>query len=147
MATDIAARGLDIDMLPNVVNFELPNVPEDYVHRIGRTARAGLSGKAVSLVCIDEIKLLKDIERLISRELPRVRLNGFEPDPTIKAEPIRQGRQQGPQGGGRGRGGPGGSQGRSHGRGPRAPGGNNAGGQAASSNRRSRARSPSGRTA
>ncbi len=149
VATDIAARGLDIDQLPNVVNFELPNVPEDYVHRIGRTARAGLSGKAVSLVCIDEVKLLKDIERLISRELPRVRLEGFEPDPTIKAEPIRQGRQQGPQqGGGRGRGGPGGSQGRSQGRGPRAAGGNNsAGGQAVSHNRRSRARSPSGRTA
>lgn len=148
VATDIAARGLDIDQLPNVVNYELPNVPEDYVHRIGRTARAGLSGKAVSLVCIDEVKLLKDIERLISRELPRVRLEGFEPDPTIRAEPIRQGRQQGPQGGGRGRGGPGGSHARSQGRGPRAPGGNNAaGGQAASNNRRSRARSPSGRTA
>jgi ATP-dependent RNA helicase RhlE len=150
VATDIAARGLDIDQLPNVVNYELPNVPEDYVHRIGRTARAGMSGKAVSLVCIDEVKLLKDIERLISRELPRIHLEGFEPDPTIKAEPIRQGRQQGPQQG-RGRGGQaggGGPQGRSQGRGPRAPGGNNsASGQAASHNRRSRARSPSGRTA
>jgi len=102
VATDIAARGLDIDMLPNVVNFELPNVPEDYVHRIGRTARAGLSGKAVSLVCIDEAKLLRDIEKLIRRELPRVDIPGFEPDPTIAAEPIRQGRQghQGAPGGG-----------------------------------------------
>ncbi|ASJ72594.1 DEAD/DEAH box helicase [Granulosicoccus antarcticus] len=152
VATDIAARGLDIDMLPNVVNFELPNVPEDYVHRIGRTARAGMSGKAVSLVCIDEVKLLKDIERLINRELPRVALEGFEPDPTIKAEPIRQGRQQGPrQGGGRGAGGGGGGpQGRSQGRsGNRSSaGGNNAAnGQAASRNRRSRSRAPSGRTA
>jgi len=102
VATDIAARGLDIDMLPNVVNFELPNVPEDYVHRIGRTARAGLSGKAVSLVCIDEAKLLGDIEKLIRRELPRVEIPGFEPDPRIAAEPIRQGRQghQGAPGGG-----------------------------------------------
>ena len=98
VATDIAARGLDIDQLPNVVNYELPNVPEDYVHRIGRTARAGLSGKAVSLVCIDEARLLRDIERLIKRELPRVEIDGFAPDPSIKAEPIRQGGQ------GRGRG-------------------------------------------
>ncbi|MFK7853875.1 MAG: DEAD/DEAH box helicase [Granulosicoccus sp.] len=102
VATDIAARGLDIDQLPNVVNFELPNVPEDYVHRIGRTARAGMSGKAVSLVCIDEDKLLRDIERLIKRQLPRVNLEGFEPDPSIAAEPIRQGRQ-GAGGNGRGR--------------------------------------------
>jgi ATP-dependent RNA helicase RhlE len=93
VATDIAARGLDIDQLPNVVNYELPNVPEDYVHRIGRTARAGLSGKAVSLVCIDEARLLRDIERLLARELPREQVSGFEPDPSIKAEPIRQGRQ------------------------------------------------------
>jgi len=91
VATDIAARGLDIDQLPNVVNFELPNVPEDYVHRIGRTARAGLSGKAVSLVCVDELKLLKDIEKLIKRELPRIHIEGFEVDPSIKAEPIRKG--------------------------------------------------------
>lgn len=90
VATDIAARGLDIDQLPNVVNFELPNVPEDYVHRIGRTARAGLSGKAVSLVCVDEAKLLRDIERLIKRELPRIHIDGFEVDPSIKAEPIRK---------------------------------------------------------
>jgi len=91
VATDIAARGLDIDQLPNVVNYELPNVAEDYVHRIGRTARAGLSGKAVSLVCIDEDKLLAGIERLIGKPVPRVHVEGFEPDPSIPAEPIRQG--------------------------------------------------------
>ncbi|MFK7994661.1 MAG: DEAD/DEAH box helicase [Granulosicoccus sp.] len=91
VATDIAARGLDIDQLPNVVNFELPNVAEDYVHRIGRTARAGMSGKAVSLVCIDEDKLLAGIERLIGKSIPRVNIEGFEPDPSIRAEPIRQG--------------------------------------------------------
>ncbi|MFK8076413.1 MAG: DEAD/DEAH box helicase [Granulosicoccus sp.] len=90
VATDIAARGLDIDQLPNVVNFELPNVPEDYVHRIGRTARAGMSGKAVSLVCVDEAKLLRDIEKLIKRELPRIHVEGFDVDPNIKAEPIRK---------------------------------------------------------
>jgi ATP-dependent RNA helicase RhlE len=104
VATDIAARGLDIDQLPNVVNFELPNVPEDYVHRIGRTARAGLSGKAVSLVCVDELKLLKDIEKLIKRELPRIHIEGFEVDPSIKAEPIRKAGRPGPAPGqGRGR--------------------------------------------
>ncbi|MFK7861194.1 MAG: DEAD/DEAH box helicase [Granulosicoccus sp.] len=91
VATDIAARGLDIDQLPNVVNYELPNVAEDYVHRIGRTARAGMSGKAVSLVCIDEDKLLAGIERLIGKKIPRVEIEGFEPDPNIPAEPIRQG--------------------------------------------------------
>ena len=102
VATDIAARGLDIDQLPNVVNYELPNVAEDYVHRIGRTARAGLSGKAVSLVCIDEDKLLAGIERLISKRIPRVDLEGFEPDPSIPAEPIRQGGGQRNGGGRRG---------------------------------------------
>ncbi len=89
VATDIAARGIDISELPHVVNFELPNVPEDYVHRIGRTGRAGANGEAVSLVCIDEQKLLKDIERLIKRELPKEIVPGFAPDPRIKAEPIR----------------------------------------------------------
>jgi ATP-dependent RNA helicase RhlE len=92
VATDIAARGLDIDQLPHVVNFELPNVPEDYVHRIGRTGRAGNEGEAVSLVCVDEHKLLKDIERLLKREIPKVTLDGYEPDPSIKAEPIQNGR-------------------------------------------------------
>ena len=92
VATDIAARGLDIDQLPHVVNFELPNVPEDYVHRIGRTGRAGNEGEAVSLVCVDEHKLLRDIERLLKRELPKVTLDGYQPDPSIKAEPIVNGR-------------------------------------------------------
>ena len=92
VATDIAARGLDISQLPHVVNFDLPNIAEDYVHRIGRTGRAGHEGIAVSLVCIDEHKLLNDIERLLKRDLPRVTVAGFEPNPAIKAEPIRNGR-------------------------------------------------------
>ncbi len=90
VATDIAARGLDIDQLPHVVNYELPNVPEDYVHRIGRTGRAGNEGQAVSLVCVDERKLLGDIERLLKRDLPRVVIPGYEPDPSIRAEPIQK---------------------------------------------------------
>ena len=95
VATDIAARGLDIDQLPHVVNYELPNVPEDYVHRIGRTGRAGREGEALSLVCVDEIGLMKDIERLLKRELTRVMIPGYEPDRSIKAEPIRRGRSGG----------------------------------------------------
>jgi len=79
VATDIAARGIDIDQLPHVVNFDLPQVAEDYVHRIGRTGRAGASGEAVSLVSHDEFKLLKDIERLIKKAIPRVQLGGYEP--------------------------------------------------------------------
>jgi len=99
VATDIAARGIDIEQLPHVVNYELPNVPEDYVHRIGRTGRAGLSGEAVSLVCVDELKLLKDIERFIKNPIPKVQMAGFEPDPSIQPEPIQNGRG----GGGRNR--------------------------------------------
>ena len=99
VATDIAARGIDISDLPHVVNFELPNVAEDYVHRIGRTGRAGAEGDAVSLVCVDERKLLSDIERLIKRDLPSKIISGFEPDPRIKAEPIINGRSGGPRGG------------------------------------------------
>ena len=95
VATDIAARGLDIDQLPHVVNFELPNVPEDYVHRIGRTGRAGMEGEAVSLVCVDEHKLLRDIEKLLQRRIPSVTLEGYEPDPSIRAEPIQNGRNGG----------------------------------------------------
>ncbi|MEH6528912.1 MAG: ATP-dependent RNA helicase RhlE [Porticoccus sp.] len=116
VATDIAARGLDIDQLPHVVNFELPNVPEDYVHRIGRTGRAGNEGEAVSLVCIDEHKLLRDIERLLKTEVPKVAIDGFTPDPSIKAEPIQNGRQN-RGGGGRSRAGgnTGGNRGGNHG--------------------------------
>lgn len=99
VATDIAARGLDIDQLPHVVNLELPNIAEDYVHRIGRTGRAGNEGEAVSLVCVDEYDYLKGIEKLINRKLDREIIEGYEPDPSIKAEPILQGR-----GGGGGRG-------------------------------------------
>ncbi len=100
VATDIAARGLDIDQLPQVVNFELPNVPEDYVHRIGRTGRAGSSGEAVSLVCVDEFKLLKDIEKLIKKDIERFVIPGFEADLSVKPEPIMKQRgQRPPQGG------------------------------------------------
>ena len=96
-ATDIAARGIDIDQLPHVVNYDLPNVPEDYVHRIGRTGRAGASGEAISLVCVDEHGFLRDIEKLIKRDIPQEVIVGFVPDPHAKAEPIqqRQGRGQG----------------------------------------------------
>lgn len=93
VATDIAARGIDIDQLPHVVNYELPNVPEDYVHRIGRTGRAEAEGEAVSLVCVDELNFLRDIEKLIKRNIPSEAVNGFEPDPSIKAEPIVLGRR------------------------------------------------------
>ena len=95
VATDIAARGIDIAELPYVVNFELPQVAEDYVHRIGRTGRAGSSGVAVSLVCVDEHKLLKSIERMLKRKLTRHIAPGFEPDPNAKPQPIENGRGRG----------------------------------------------------
>ena len=95
VATDVAARGLDIERLPHVVNYELPHVPEDYVHRIGRTARAGQKGHAVSLVCIDEHKLLADIEKLLQTKIDRRAIPGYEPDPRIKAEPVTRGRTKG----------------------------------------------------
>ena len=136
VATDIAARGIDIDQLPHVVNFEMPNVPEDYVHRIGRTGRAGAQGEAVSLVCLDEEIFLRDIERLIKRSIPRETVPGFEPPAGEKAEPIVLGRMTigiggtqrngGGGGGGGGRGGrPGGGGGGGAGRGgpPRGAGG------------------------
>jgi ATP-dependent RNA helicase RhlE len=103
VATDIAARGIDIDQLPHVVNYDLPNVPEDYVHRIGRTGRAGATGEAVSLVCVDELQLLKDIEKLIKRTVPQEVIAGFEPDPNAKPEPILRRSQGGGGGGGGGR--------------------------------------------
>jgi ATP-dependent RNA helicase RhlE len=96
VATDIAARGLDIPLLPHVINFELPNIPEDYVHRIGRTGRAGASGEAISLFSPDETVFLRDIEKLVGLKLPKENIKGFEPDPNASTEPIKQGqgRQQ-----------------------------------------------------
>lgn len=104
VATDIASRGIDIDKLPYVVNFELPHVPEDYVHRIGRTGRAGKEGKAVSLVCIDERKLLRGIESLLKCSIPNVIVPGFEVDLSIKPQPIFAGRMIQRRGGNRGSG-------------------------------------------
>jgi ATP-dependent RNA helicase RhlE len=137
VATDIAARGIDIDQLPHVVNFELPNVPEDYVHRIGRTGRAGAQGEAISLMCVDEEIFLRDIERLIKRSIPREDVPGFEPPVGEKAEPIVLGRMTIGVGGtqrhgGGGRPGGGGGGGRPGGGGSRAgagrPGGGGGGG-------------------
>ena len=93
VATDIAARGIDIDELPHVVNYEIPNVPEDYVHRIGRTGRAGNSGEAVSLVCMDEEGFMMEIERFTKQEIPVQVLEGFGPEDGEQAEPIAMGRQ------------------------------------------------------
>ena len=107
VATDLASRGLDISGLPQVVNFELPLIPEDYVHRIGRTGRAGAGGIAVSLVCGSESQQLKAIERVLGRSLPTETVEGFEPDPSIHHEPVTQ-RQRGGRSGGRSGGRPGG---------------------------------------
>ncbi len=93
VATDIAARGIDIDELPHVVNYEIPNISEDYVHRIGRTGRAGSSGEAVSLVSLDEEGFMKDIEHFTKQQVPVVVVEGFGPEPDEKAEPIAMGRQ------------------------------------------------------
>ena len=93
VATDIAARGIDIEDLPHVVNYEIPNVSEDYVHRIGRTGRAGASGEAVSLVCLDEEGFMMEIERFTKQEIPVQILEGFGPEPAEKPEPIAMGRQ------------------------------------------------------
>ncbi|MFM2106289.1 MAG: hypothetical protein RL338_1321 [Chloroflexota bacterium] len=125
VATDVAARGLDIEALPHVVNFELPFEPQDYVHRIGRTGRAGMTGDAISLVCIDEADLLRGIQRLLKRAIPWTVEDGFVPDRSIEPRPLRGRTQQagrltsepaGERRGG-GRGGPRGGGGR--GRGPR----------------------------
>ena len=159
VATDIAARGLDIDKLPQVVNFELPNVAEDYVHRIGRTGRAGSAGHAISLVSADEGKLLRGIERLIKQELPREIVAGFEPDAqTMRAieqgtgQPVRKGQEQdgrpprtgsGRPGQGQGRrpGQPGNGTPRRDGQGA-APSGNRGGKPAADGSRRAPQRAP-----
>ena len=92
VATDIAARGLDIPLLPHVINFELPNISEDYVHRIGRTGRAGASGEALSLVSADETTYLRDIQKLVGMKIPVEIVEGFEPDPNASTEPIKQGK-------------------------------------------------------
>jgi ATP-dependent RNA helicase RhlE len=135
VATDIAARGIDIAKLPHVVNFELPNVAEDYVHRIGRTARAGQEGNAISLVCVDELKLLRDIEKLIGKDIEKVNLPGYDVDPTIKAEPIQNGRNGGGRnGGGRNNGGNRGNGARGKGR----PTGGNGGSRNGGGNSRAR---------
>jgi ATP-dependent RNA helicase RhlE len=105
VATEVASRGLDIEELPHVVNYELPMVAEDYIHRIGRTGRAGSTGDAISLVCVDEWPLLREIESLLGNRVPTEVIPGFEPDRSIRPEPIRQrsqggqGRQMGPRGG------------------------------------------------
>ena len=123
VATDIAARGIDIDQLPNVVNFDLPNVPEDYVHRIGRTGRAGASGQAVSLVSADESKLLRDIERLIKQTIPRKEVEGFVPTQVVAETDLndrKHGQNRGPRNAnGRGNGRNGNSSSRSNGSGSR----------------------------
>ncbi len=93
VATDIAARGIDIDDLPHVVNYEIPNVSEDYVHRIGRTGRAGADGTAINLVCMDEEGFMQDIERFTKQHLEVQVIPGFEPEPGERAEPIAMGRQ------------------------------------------------------
>ncbi|MGB1308137.1 MAG: DEAD/DEAH box helicase, partial [Oceanihabitans sp.] len=93
VATDIAARGLDIPLLPHVINFEIPNISEDYVHRIGRTGRAGAKGEAISLVCTEELGYLKDIEKLVGLKISSETLEGFEPDPNEPNAPKKK--QQG----------------------------------------------------
>ncbi|WP_309625277.1 DEAD/DEAH box helicase [Methylibium sp.] len=131
VATDIAARGIDIDQLPHVVNFELPNVPEDYVHRIGRTGRAGAQGEAISLVCVDEEGFMREIEKLIKRSVAREVVPGFAPDPKAVAQPIQTGRQTlngGLRSGGGGRGGAGAPAGTRRGAAPAASRGPRGGG-------------------
>ncbi|MDG1791271.1 MAG: DEAD/DEAH box helicase [Flavobacteriaceae bacterium] len=95
VATDIAARGLDIPLLPHVINFEIPNISEDYVHRIGRTGRAGASGEALSLVSADETTYLTSIEKLVGIKIPTEIIEGFEPDPNASTEPLKRGHGQG----------------------------------------------------
>ena len=139
VATDIAARGIDINELPHVVNFELPNVAEDYVHRIGRTGRAGSEGEAVSLVCVDEHKLLRDIERLLKKEIETLVYPGYEPDPSIRAEPILM-RSAGARGGQRSQGGARPASGAPRGAAPKPAVGKRGGGNTAGGNHRSGSR-------
>ena len=101
VATDIAARGLDIPLLPHVVNYELPNIPEDYVHRIGRTGRAGANGVALSLVCAEETSYLASIEKLTKQRFKKEIVEGFEPDPNASTVPPKQGGGRQRRGGGR----------------------------------------------
>jgi ATP-dependent RNA helicase RhlE len=121
VATDIAARGLDIPLLPHVVNYELPNVPEDYVHRIGRTGRAGASGEAVSLVCAEEIDYLRGIEKLLDLQLPVEIVSGFEPLEVDRQPPPKMGGGQRPPRSNDSRGGGGGKPRPSGGGGNRPP--------------------------
>jgi ATP-dependent RNA helicase RhlE len=95
IATDIAARGIDIEQLPQVVNFDLPSVPEDYVHRIGRTGRAGASGKAISLFSIDETKQLSDIEKVLKAPIERQLIAGFEPNLSLREPSEDRGAPEG----------------------------------------------------
>jgi ATP-dependent RNA helicase RhlE len=88
VATDVAARGLDIEDLPVVVNFELPWNPQDYIHRIGRTGRAGATGEAISLVCTDEVDLLRGVQRLLKKAIPWTVEEGFVPDPNVETRPL-----------------------------------------------------------
>jgi len=131
VATDIAARGIDIDQLPHVINFELPNVPEDYVHRIGRTGRAGAQGEAISLVCVDEDSFLREIEKLIKRAIPKEAVPGFEPNPNERPEPIVLGRRMTIGVGAPAKRGGGGGGGRAGGRPPQGGGGGGGGQRAA----------------
>ena len=155
VATDIAARGIDIAELPHVVNYDLPNVPEDYIHRIGRTGRAGAGGEAISLVCIDENVFLRDIERLLKRPIVREVVPGFEPDPNAVAQPVFAQRGRGPgqgQGYGQGRRGearqPAGTSSRGHpGTSSRGHPGTSSGNQPGSASRSRPAAAPRGRPA
>jgi ATP-dependent RNA helicase RhlE len=99
VATDVAARGLDIEDLPHVVNFELPWNPQDYIHRIGRTGRAGQTGDAISLVCIDETDLLRGVQRLLRKAIPWKVEDGFIPDRNSPPRPLRGGPDRGASGG------------------------------------------------
>ncbi|TAG67073.1 MAG: DEAD/DEAH box helicase, partial [Burkholderiales bacterium] len=127
VATDIAARGIDIDQLPHVVNYELPNVPEDYVHRIGRTGRAGATGEAMSLVMAEELPLLKDIEKFTKQSIPKIKIDGFDPskmaDPVAPSSEARDAEWQARGGRPAPRGRPGGGGGRSGGGGSAPRGG------------------------